>query len=142
MPYKDKDEQRKAQREWVRQRRAIRGSTKQGSTFVSESGSESGFDDETSVSPKRGKDIKVFADLPADVQETINRMSLVDGRIDQTIKVKRTTAAIRYQHLFPDRYEPTDAVCTGVVTDKPGGADYNGVCTSEWIKEKGWVRSG
>lgn len=138
MPYKDKDEQRKAQREWVRQRRAIRGSTKQGSTFVSDSGSESGFDDETSEGPKRGKDIKVFEDLPPDVQETINRMSLVDGKIDQIIKAKRTATAIRYQHLFPDSYEPQHAVSiatrSGVVT---GDADYNGICTSEWRAEHG-----
>ena len=56
---------------------------------------------------KRGLDIKVFEDLPPDVQETIDRMSVVDGKIDQTIKAKRIAAAIRYQHLFPDRYNST-----------------------------------
>ena len=56
---------------------------------------------------KRGKDIKVFADLPPDVQQTINRMSTADGKIDQTVKANRTAIAIHYQHLFPDRYYPT-----------------------------------
>ncbi len=47
---------------------------------------------------KRGKDIKCFEDLPADVQETIDRMSMFNGKIDRAIKIKRTAAAIRYQH--------------------------------------------
>ena len=85
----------------------------------------------TVIKPKRGKDIKVFEDLPADVQDTINRMSLVDGKIDQAVKAKRTAAAIKYQHVFPDRYEPTGNVCTGVVTGKSGDADYNGICKDE-----------
>ncbi len=50
---------------------------------------------------KRGKDIKVFADLPPDVQVIINSMS---GVIDPKGKADRTEAAIMYQHLFPDRY--------------------------------------
>ena len=53
---------------------------------------------------KRGKDIKCFEDLPPDVQQTIDSMSVVDGVIDQTIKANRTAIAINYQHLFPDRY--------------------------------------
>ena len=32
MVYKDKDKQREAQRDWVRQKRAVKGSTRQGST--------------------------------------------------------------------------------------------------------------
>jgi len=55
--------------------------------------------------PKRGKDIKVFEDLPLDVQQTIDRMSTVDGKIDQAIKANRTAIAIHYQHIFPDRFE-------------------------------------
>jgi len=54
--------------------------------------------------PKRGKDIKVFADLPPDVQVIINSMSEVDGKIDPKAKADRTEAAIMYQHLFPNRY--------------------------------------
>lgn len=56
---------------------------------------------------KRGKDIKCFADLPSDVQETIAMMSWRDGKIDQTIKVNRAAIAINYQHLFPDRFHST-----------------------------------
>ena len=56
---------------------------------------------------KRGKDIKCFEDLPADVQQTIDKMSVVDGKIDQTIKVNRTAIAVHYQHLFPDRFHST-----------------------------------
>ena len=52
---------------------------------------------------ERGKDIKVFEDLPPDVQQTIDIMSVVDGKIDKTIKVNRTAIAVHYQHLFPDR---------------------------------------
>ena len=53
---------------------------------------------------KRGKDIKMFEDLPSDVQQTIDMMSVVDGKIDQTIKANRTAIAIHYQHTFPGRY--------------------------------------
>ena len=81
---------------------------------------------------KRGKDIKCFADLPPDVQATINRVSESNEE-----KAKRTAAAIKYQRLFPDNYEPKDVVCSGVVTSKPGDADYNGVCTPEWRAERG-----
>ena len=51
---------------------------------------------------KRGKDIKVFADLPPDVQRTIDKMSTTDGRLDKADKAKRTARAIHYQGLFPD----------------------------------------
>ena len=53
---------------------------------------------------KRGKDIKCFEDLPPDVQKTIDIMSMVEGKIDQTIKANRTAIAINYQHTFPERY--------------------------------------
>lgn len=87
--------------------------------------------------PKRGKDIKCFADLPPDVQQNIDRMSVVDGKIDKTIKANRTAIAINYQHLFPNRYYSQDAVISSpAVTGKPGDADYNGICTPEWIKER------
>ena len=51
------------------------------------------------IKPKRGKDIKCFGDLPPDVQATINRVSESNEE-----KAKRTAAAIKYQHLFPERY--------------------------------------
>ena len=61
--------------------------------------------------PKRGKDIKRFADLSPDVQDTINRLS------DNEQEHKRRTAiAIDYQHKHPDRYYPTGAVFTGSMT--------------------------
>lgn len=97
---------------------------------------------------KRGKDIKCFADLPPDVQQTIDSMSLVDGKIDQTIKANRTAIAVNYQHLFAGAYYPHGAVCTDIMkaserasykpaselgpgefnhVSKPGDADYVGV---------------
>ena len=51
---------------------------------------------------KRGLDIKCFSDLPPDVQATINRLSDTNEE-----KQKRTAAAIKYQHLFPNRYYGT-----------------------------------
>ena len=58
--------------------------------------------------PKRGKDIKVFEDLPPDVQNTIDGLSVDEnGEIDRTVKAYRTAIAIHYQHLFPDRYNST-----------------------------------
>ena len=53
------------------------------------------------------KQVKVFEDLPPDIQQTIDIMSVVDGKIDQTIKANRTAIAVHYQHLFPDRYNRT-----------------------------------
>lgn len=58
---------------------------------------------------KRGKDIKCFVDLPLDVQLIINEMSLVDGKIDKTIKANRTAIAVNYQHIYPNRYHSTMA---------------------------------
>ena len=97
--YKDKDKQREAQRKWVRQKRAAKGSTEQGSTMDGTQGvTDKGMKSEN----KRGKDIKCFEDLPPDVQATINRLSESNEE-----KAKRTAAAIKYQHLFPDRYYST-----------------------------------
>jgi len=53
---------------------------------------------------ERGKDIKCFADLPPDVQGTINRMSTNDGKVNEQEQHRRTAIAIHYQHVFPDRY--------------------------------------
>ncbi len=140
--YKDKDKQREANRLAKQRQRAehtadiermkkeydTKGMTSEGMTAEVEQGM---------TKSRRGKDIKCFADLPVDVQETINQMSLVDGRIDKTIKANRTAIAIHCQHLFPDRYEPQAAVCSGVVTGKPGDADYTGVCAPKWRAERG-----
>ena len=84
------------------------------------------------VSSKRGKDIKSFADLPPDVQQTIDRMSESNEE-----KQKRTAIAIHYQHAFPNGYHPKNTDFSGVVTGKPGDADYNGICTPEWRAKRG-----
>ena len=56
---------------------------------------------------KRGKDIKVFEDLPPDVQQTIAMISRRDGKIDPIEKANRTAIAVHYQRLFPGRYHST-----------------------------------
>ena len=153
--YKDKDKQKETQRERQRRYRAERG-LKAYPKGVTESRRDTkGVTDierdkaiefmaKTAgkverAEPKRGKDIKCFADLPPDVQVTIDRLSLVDGKIDHTDKAKRTAAAIKYQHLFPHKFDNpgplTDAELVAV-TGKPGDADYNGICTPEWVKER------
>ena len=131
--YKDKDKQREANRQAKMRQREREGmtitlenvipvvipKTQSGNVRVSKPGDADyvpqcettrafteGRDKRPSTA-KRGLDIKVFEDLPPDVQETIDRMSVVDGKIDQTTKAKRTVAAIRYQHLFPNRYHST-----------------------------------
>ena len=60
-----------------------------------------------SATSKRGKDIKCF-------EEFVNR----------TAKAVTSTAL------------KLDAVLSGVVTGKPGDADYNGICKPEWIKKR------
>lgn len=105
----------------------------QGVTVIPDLDIRAGFDEaKIQGSTKRGKDIKCFADLPPDVQITIQMVSDTDEELE-----KRTAAAIRYQHLFPNRYHSTTTVCSGVVTGKPGDADYNGVCMPEWRAERG-----
>ena len=118
--YKDKDKQREANRKAMERYRAAekrrKGITEQGIT----NSPPSGITDErlteaeclqshVEIKPKttrlpthkRGKNIKCFADLPLDVQQSIDRMSVFNGEIDRAIKIKRTAIAIRYQHLFP-----------------------------------------
>ena len=147
--YKDKEKQREAQRDWVRQKRAAKGSTEQGSTqgvTITKADSHVGASDISAVKaihrliPKRGKDIKGFKDLPLDVQRTINRMSTTEGKLDEAEKAKRTAAAIKYQHLFPESYEPgacdgdftrlltADAGLPIVRVSKPGDDDYVPMC--------------
>lgn len=56
----------------------------------------------TTDNTKRGLDIKCFADLPPDVQATINRLSESNEE-----KRRRTQIAIHYQHVFPNRFSST-----------------------------------
>ena len=113
--YKDKDRQREANREQMRRARA-KGNTKQD---ISQGNTEyprvtdkalpgepipQGWEDEISDNlertgniqgiPKRGKDIKCFEDLPPDVQQCIDQLS-----IDSEEKHRRTAIAINYQHV-------------------------------------------
>ena len=130
--YKDKDRQREANRDRQRRYKAKQKALLKQGVMDDKAKGVTWYDN-----PQRGKDIKCFADLHPGIQQTIVRMSTTDGRLDEDEKAKRTLAAIKYQHLFPDRYEPQSAVCTGVVTGKPRDADYNGVCTPEWRAERG-----
>lgn len=94
--------------------------------------------DNVTDKPKRGLNIKCFADLPPDVQQTIDRMSMVDGKLDKDEKAKRTAAAIKYQHLFPNSYESAGdldftrlmaiAKPGHVRVSKPGDSDYVPMC--------------
>ena len=97
MAYKDPDKQREANRR-AKARQRAKGMTSQGVTDTS-SGAH--------VIPKRGKDIKCFEDLPPDVQATIERVSRINNDEEEYTaeKAKRTSAAINYQHTFPDRYD-------------------------------------
>ena len=122
--YKDKDKQREANRQANKRYRdkgiTEKVSRKQGITGSKEHSMECDPDTlavfNESKSIKRGKDIKCFEDLPVDVQQSINKMSEVDvdGTIDKAEKAKRTLAAIKYQHLFPDSQGlGMCPVCTG-----------------------------
>ena len=100
--YKDKDKQREANRQASQRQRDRKGMT--------DNYAKAGIvipDHPVPVIPKRGKDIKCFNDLPPDVQDTIVKMSTVDGKVDNDEWNKRTVVAIHYQHLFPDRYNST-----------------------------------
>ena len=140
--YKDKDRQREANRQIQAKRRAkgvTKGVTSQGVT-VSGSG--------TCVTPKRGKDIKVFADLPPDVQASIRRVS----ESNEEFK-RRTAIAIHYQHVT-GRFEPnsdqdfTRLMATCQCTEhqrvsKPGDEDYKPLCeTSRRFMEGGGLKKG
>ncbi len=115
-PYKQREANRKAQAKFK-----AKGITKQGiiegitdrvlPKDVPPHGLTAGFESTEFVKPKRGKDIRCFEDLSPDVQETIVRLSMVDGKIDQSIKANRTAIAIHYQHQFPYRYYSTGVPC-------------------------------
>lgn len=98
--YKDKDRQKEANKQASQRRRDKgKGMTPKGIVIP---------EHPVPVIPKRGKDIKAFADLPPDVQHTIDMISEDEaGNIDQVEKRKRTAVAISYQHTFPDRYYST-----------------------------------
>ena len=97
--YKDKQKQRKTDAERQRRyRRDKKGVTGQGVTHPNiPTLSVTEF---TKTKFKRGKDIKCFEDLPADVQHTIDRISESEEE-----KRRRTAIAIRYQHTFPDNVD-------------------------------------
>ena len=121
--YKDKDKQRDAQRNWVRQKRAVKGSTGQGSTEVKLVGDLPPKEQAMVLKvlsppkPKRGKNIKCFADLSLDIKKTIVRLTTnPDGSIDHAARANRIAIAIDYQHKHPDRYHSTGAVFTGSMT--------------------------
>ena len=125
--YKDKDRQREANRKAQAKfkakgiTQAIQEGITEGIRLQKKMGISEGISEKVlsdaelkahcaKVFPKRGKDIKCFADLPPDVQQTIDRMSVVDGKIDQIdqiVKANRTAIAINYQHLYPGRYYST-----------------------------------
>lgn len=156
--YKDKDKQKEANRKASQRRRdkgMTQGITNQGMTVT---------DEPPNVIPaeaikkaahrlRRGKDIKCFEDLHPGIQATIIRDSTdKDGKLDEGEKSRRTTIAVSYQHLYPERYEPKSAVLSGGYqltaseranykpaselkpgeynhVSKPGDKDYVGVCT-------------
>ena len=109
--YKDKDKQREAgkerQRRYKARHKGVTDKALPDGTMSIETLAkmDAGCSDKLTHGLKRGKDIKCFADLPPDVQKTIDRMSInKDGTINQTVKTNRTAIAINYQHLFPNRY--------------------------------------
>ena len=110
--YKDKDKQREANRKAKERWKAKRADiyVREALGIPVEGVPERGIPPVERIPkkfPKRGKDIKTFADLPPDVQQTIDSLSMVDGKICQRVKANRTAIAINYQHLFPDRFHST-----------------------------------
>ena len=98
--YKDKDKQREAGKERQRRYKAKQ------KALLNEGVTGKALLDIRLLAPmsvgqfgfRRGKAIRCFADLPPDVQASIKREPE-----DQW--PRRTAAAIKYQHLFPDKYE-------------------------------------
>lgn len=120
--YKDKDKQREANRK-AQAKFKVKGITNRplsGITLPKETDLGNTLTTTQTVGaviPKRGKDIKCFADLPPDVQDRINRLRTGDG-----IKARETGNELAYQRF---------------ITGKLGDADYNGVCTEAWRAERG-----
>ena len=110
--YKNKSKQREANAERQRRYKARqKGVTSEGVTCkalpIDKTPYAELIGDKICNIPKRGKDIKTFEDLPPDVRATIVKMSTTEGELDEAEKAKRTTAAIKYQHHFPDQYYGT-----------------------------------
>lgn len=128
MAYKDKGQQKEANRQAAQRRRnKLKGMTNQGMTAsgsgtrvipthdvidmvrdVAKHGGEYSFktangkiQDVHHTKPKRGKDIKCFEDLHPRTQAHIREISESNEEFQ-----RRVAVAIRYQHLFPGRYEP------------------------------------
>ena len=91
--YRDKEKQKEANRQASQKRRDKAKGMTQGNT---PDANVIPKPPET-VIPKRGMDIKTFDDLPLDVQASIMREPAEQRQV-------RTERAIRYQHLFPDRF--------------------------------------
>lgn len=111
--YKDKDKQREANKKAnKRYRQRKQGITPERGITVSQEAMVIP-DHPVPVIPKRGKDIKCFEDLPLDVQQVIDKMSInKDGTVNQIVKANRTVIAINYQHLWTHlthRYYSTGA---------------------------------
>lgn len=121
--FKDPDKQREANRQAARRARikrrtttdltplVVQGMTNEGMTPQGMTHYDAAYNYSHNpvslVKPKRGLAIKCFVALPVDVQETIGKMVVVNGKIDQVMWAKRTAIAVNYQHLFPDRYYST-----------------------------------
>lgn len=141
--YKDKDRQREANREAMRRSRG-KGITNAGITGLVAPNTCDTLEIVDSKT-KRGTDIKVFEDLPPDVQDSINRLA---GSNEAEHK-RRTAAAIKYQHIFPNSYDSVSdgeftrllaKACPGHIrVSKPGDLDYEPECetTRAYIQSKG-----
>lgn len=123
--YKDKEKQKEANKRAMRRNRAKGASVIPCDTRlkVIPEGTPVVIPCEVELDkPKRGTDIKTFEDLPPDVQHDIETMSshaAQRGEDYEEDKARRTARAIRYQHLFPDRYEST-GLCPQMLQDSPG----------------------
>ena len=106
--YKDKDRQREANRQAKARYKARQG--------IPLGIPSKGIPDEgipvkpVAPSKKRGMEIQSFEDLPLDVQADIELMAVSKSGGDEGVYERerrdRTERAIRYQHLFPDRFYP------------------------------------
>ncbi len=119
MPYKDKDKQKEANKSAAQRRRdkakGMTGITHKGMTIPERHTQNVTPEQGVTLKPipfaepkrKRGEDIKTFHDLPPDVQRDIESMSQHAQGDKAEDKKARTARAIRYQHMFPNRYHST-----------------------------------
>ena len=124
--YKDKDKQREANKRIQAKRRA-KGVT-QG---VIESGCDKGVTVTKADSHVDASDIGVVKALHQAISKPKRGKDIKCITIGDQVRSMKTMAMLH----------STAAVCTGVVTGKPGDSDYNGICTEEWIKERKGVAS-